>query len=428
MVLASKFFISLFVISLVSKNSVSDNAEELSLLPDHLEPLGSKHNKSSVKTLSAFPQPRDFFENYVTASVPVLFKSVAKLSPAFVKWTDDYFLSSPEAETFMIDIENGKKENRTKGDLRRASFKEFVETYKKRDVYMVNGVPSFIQKDVLLPPPLLCKDVVQDMLVDTVMWFSSGGTKSVLHNDDVDNINCLFSGTKELLFIDYKKYKNKVPIDFPSGGYSGVDVDRVDLVKYPSLKDVEYFNVTMEPGDCLFIPYKWFHQVRSYDRNIAVNVWWTHKVNFIPEDCNMEPNQTLDKFNFSSLEAESSDQEQAGPPDLMDQLFSLVKSGKKTFKEFEELLKNEPAVVGDQPFVWNEQFSSAARKIFEAIDTDSNGELTTGDIIRLEEDSSAVSVVENGLASIEDLIEDQVAGFDQLESTGELETAPKEEL
>ena len=32
------------------------------------------------------------------------------------------------------------------------------------------------------------------------------------------------------------------------------------------------------------------------------------------------------------------------------------------------------------------------------------------------------------MATIEDLIEDQVAGFDQLESTGELETAPKEEL
>ena len=46
-----------------------------------------------------------------------------------------------------------------------------------------------------------------------VMWFSSGGTKSVLHNDDVDNINCLFSGTKELLFIDYKKYKKQVCYD-----------------------------------------------------------------------------------------------------------------------------------------------------------------------------------------------------------------------
>lgn len=42
------------------------------------------------------------------------------------------------------------------------------------------------------------------------MWFSSGGIKLVLYNDDVDNINCLFSGIKEFLFIDYKKYKGKV--------------------------------------------------------------------------------------------------------------------------------------------------------------------------------------------------------------------------
>lgn len=34
------------------------------------------------------------------------------------------------------------------------------------------------------------------------MWFSSGGTKSVLHSDNVDNINCLFSGEKELYMVD----------------------------------------------------------------------------------------------------------------------------------------------------------------------------------------------------------------------------------
>ena len=52
------------------------------------------------------------------------------------------------------------------------------------------------------------------MFLVQVMWFSSGGTKSVLHNDDVDNINCLFSGTKDLLFIDYKKYKDVVSKSF----------------------------------------------------------------------------------------------------------------------------------------------------------------------------------------------------------------------
>lgn len=32
---------------------------------------------------------------------------------------------------------------------------------------------------------------------------------------------------------------------------------RVDFTKYPGLRDVTYYNVTMEAGDCLFIPYKW---------------------------------------------------------------------------------------------------------------------------------------------------------------------------
>ena len=39
---------------------------------------------------------------------------------------------------------------------------------------------------------------------------SSGGTKSVLHSDDLDNINCLFRGSKELLFINPVKYQGKV--------------------------------------------------------------------------------------------------------------------------------------------------------------------------------------------------------------------------
>ena len=42
------------------------------------------------------------------------------------------------------------------------------------------------------------------------MWFSSGGTKSVVHTDAVDNINCLFRGEKELFFVDPSVYGDKV--------------------------------------------------------------------------------------------------------------------------------------------------------------------------------------------------------------------------
>ena len=42
------------------------------------------------------------------------------------------------------------------------------------------------------------------------MWFSSGGTKSVVHTDSVDNINCVFSGNKSFVLVDPSKYWEEV--------------------------------------------------------------------------------------------------------------------------------------------------------------------------------------------------------------------------
>jgi len=53
-----------------------------------------------------------------------------------------------------------------------------------------------------------------------------------------------------------------------------------------------------------------FHQVRSYDRNIAVNLWWKHTPGFVPEDCDgVEQNKTLDKVTFTSLENDMEESE-----------------------------------------------------------------------------------------------------------------------
>ena len=52
-----------------------------------------------------------------------------------------------------------------------------------------------------IPKPILCGGFEQ-LLQDAVVWFSSGGTKSVLHSDGIDNINCIFDGTKEMVFFD----------------------------------------------------------------------------------------------------------------------------------------------------------------------------------------------------------------------------------
>ena len=46
-------------------------------------------------------------------------------------------------------------------------------------------------------------------------------------------------------------------LDRPEGGYSDLDVDAVNFVKYPLLANMRYGIVHMKAGDCLFIPWRW---------------------------------------------------------------------------------------------------------------------------------------------------------------------------
>jgi lysine-specific demethylase 8 len=284
---------------------------DLATHPGHLKPLGSQGPVHPIDELTAFPDSSTFYKRYTKASKPLLVKGGAKDSPAYALWTDEYLTGKEEAKSEIVTVEYGKKENRTKGS-KLYSMKEFVEAYKKENIYLVAGVPKYIMQDVLLPYSLRCGGY-QSQLVDTVMWFSSGGTKSVLHHDNVDNINCLFAGRKEMYFIEYPKYKAQVNLDHSEGGYSSVDPDSVDLIKYPGLKDVEFYFVQMEPGDCLYIPYKWYHHVRSYDRNIAVNVWWAPLLQFNASDCHQSINDeglpTIDKYQFEVLNKNKSDED-----------------------------------------------------------------------------------------------------------------------
>lgn len=99
-------------------------------------------------------------------------------------------------------------------------------------------------------------NVINSHLSFKVTWFSSGGTKSVVHADDLDNVNCLFRGSKKLIFVE-PKYRKHIPID-ANAGYSFLDVEKVDFTRYPSLRKVEQYVVAdMVEGDCLFIPYRW---------------------------------------------------------------------------------------------------------------------------------------------------------------------------
>lgn len=55
---------------------------------------------------------------------------------------------------------------------------------------------------------------------------------------------------------------------------SVLDIDAPNLTKFPLFDKAERYECYLYPGDVLFIPSLWFHNVLMYDFSVAVNVFW----------------------------------------------------------------------------------------------------------------------------------------------------------
>jgi hypothetical protein len=57
-----------------------------------------------------------------------------------------------------------------------------------------------------------------------------------------------------------------------------LDIDLPDFNRYPMLAHAEFLEFTLEPGDLMFIPTGWWHQVNSLDMAISVSFWWPARI------------------------------------------------------------------------------------------------------------------------------------------------------
>lgn len=128
-----------------------------------------------------------------------------------------------------------------------------------------------------MPEPVRCKEVLPQSLT---LWCSSGGTTSVLHEDDGENFLMLLAGTKEVMLVHQDHAQNLYAHAAKHQGTSAVHQDTVDHVNFPNFKHIKWLKATLEAGDTLYIPHSYWHQVNSKGRNLAVNFWWGHKDDF----------------------------------------------------------------------------------------------------------------------------------------------------
>lgn len=112
------------------------------------------------------------------------------------------------------------------------------------------------------------------------IWIGNAITVQT-HFDLNDNIACVVAGRRRFTLFPPDQIGNLYvgPLDFTLSGppVSMVDVASPDLEGFPRFAAAQEFALSAElaPGDAIYIPYGWWHNVQSLDRfNILVNYWW----------------------------------------------------------------------------------------------------------------------------------------------------------
>jgi len=112
------------------------------------------------------------------------------------------------------------------------------------------------------------------------IWIGNAVTVST-HFDRDYNIACVVGGHRRFTLFPPEQLPNLYVGPFlktPAGApVSMVSLEEPDLTRYPRFEQAlaAAVEAELEPGDAMYIPYFWWHHIKSLDVfNVLVNYWW----------------------------------------------------------------------------------------------------------------------------------------------------------
>lgn len=118
--------------------------------------------------------------------------------------------------------------------------------------------------------------------IDLNLWWGPGGHTEPLHYDSGDGTLVQLHGVKKAVLFPPAQTKNLYPFPIRRKGIapwiSQVYIDAPDFNAYPRMREAleHRIEVTLTPGEVLFIPANWWHEVSalSDDYICSVNRFW----------------------------------------------------------------------------------------------------------------------------------------------------------
>ena len=223
----------------------------------------------------------EFLERYYSANRPVILTGEMSHWPALAKWTPDYLKRVIGSKMIEFQGERNKSDHfeiHKDAHRREMPFDEFVDLAMKsetgNDAYITasnsaknHDALSNLHSDIGFLDKFLTRDVEHP---HGMMWIGPAGTLTSLHHDLTNNMIAQIVGRKRLLVLPASEVGKVYNHLHTFSEVPDLENPQLSLARFPQLEDARFIEVTLMPGEIMFMPLAWWHQVRSIDFSITI--------------------------------------------------------------------------------------------------------------------------------------------------------------
>jgi hypothetical protein len=220
-----------------------------------------------------------FLEHYYAANRPVILTGEMADWPALERWTPAYLTRTVGDR--IVEYQGGRNANprfeQDKDDHRReAPFDVFVDMIGKpgagNDAYITaynsarNGQAlAGLRKDLGHLDKFLRRQAGAGM-----MWIGPAGTTTSLHHDLTNNLIAQIRGRKRLKIVPAADVGRLYNHRHVFSEIADLDDPALDLARFERLAGARVHDVLLEPGEMIFMPVGWWHQVKALEFSVTI--------------------------------------------------------------------------------------------------------------------------------------------------------------
>lgn len=224
------------------------------------------------------PTPKAFVKEYVARNRPVVIAGAKGHEPALQRWSLEYMAErcgDTKIPVFHYASAFFRPDPGHEPTVEMMTMREFLDRSVTTPPHLYLGnlplglfprlCSDFTPPDIFGRPPMI--------QVSFINW---EGSITPLHFDVCEGLVVQVSGAKRVvLFPPGTKKIYPFPLFSNLAHFSQVDIDDPDMDRFPRFDPGDAWEATIQPGEMLYIPYCWWHQLYPKDElNITNGFFW----------------------------------------------------------------------------------------------------------------------------------------------------------